>query len=150
MPGEWFVDQPWGQLLYWPVDEGNTTVLTASILDTVISAYDVENLVFSGIRIESARSIAVHLFRGVGHQIVNCDVSCSGSSAICGVGTTIRKNHVHSDPDSAICLFGNEHLVEQNQIHHVCREADDSAAVHLSHDPNYRSNVIRKNHIHDL
>ncbi len=92
------------------------------------------------------------------HVVAGCHVSnfcqdyLAGRSAIAlyGVGNIVRNTHIENGPDGAIAIFGNEHLVEQNHIHHVCRETDDTAAIHLAYDPTYRGNVIHKNFVHDL
>ncbi len=92
------------------------------------------------------------------HTVENCHIydfcqnylAGRAAVAIYGVGVNISTNHIHHGPDVAIALFGNEHLIEHNEIAHVCSETEDSAAIHLSFDPTYRGNVIRKNYIHDL
>ena len=208
-PGEWYVDDASGLLLYWPLEDNSST--SVSVLDTILSIYDVEHVSFDGFRIESARSmnveivggndvclknctvsqagtVAVHVLGGLRHSIVDCEISCTGSSAvrieggnrstldpcnhyvenchihqfaqhylagrpavaIYGVGVILSTNHIHHGPDGAIAIHGNEHIVEHNEIAHVCSETDDAAAIHLSYDPTYRGNVIRKNYIHDL
>ncbi len=67
-----------------------------------------------------------------------------------GVGVQVRRNLIHDGPHSAIILHGNEHLVEGNEIHTVCRDTDDVGAIYLAHDPTFRGNVIRQNYLHDL
>ncbi len=70
--------------------------------------------------------------------------------ALYGVGSRVANSHIHHGPDAAIQLFGNEHVVENNEIDLVCRDTDDTGAVYLSFDPTFRGNVIRRNFIHDL
>ena len=66
-----------------------------------------------------------------------------------GVGMTIRKNHIHDAPHSAIIYWGNEFLIEYNHIHHVTRESGDAGAIYTGRDFTARGTVIRFNHIHD-
>jgi parallel beta-helix repeat protein len=67
-----------------------------------------------------------------------------------GVGIVVEKNEVASLPDWGIQICGNDHLVQFNHVHHVCQETSDSGAIYLAHDPTYRGNTIRNNHIHDI
>ena len=67
-----------------------------------------------------------------------------------GVGVTVRHNAIHDAPHAAIVLHGNDHLIEHNEIHHVCQETDDVGAIYLAHNPTFRGNIIRHNYIHDL
>jgi parallel beta-helix repeat protein len=211
-PGEWYVDAASESLLYWPTySDDSSPAVTVSTLETLLSLFDVEHVRFKDIRIETARAMlvevvggrnicfqdctfsqsgntAIHIFRGEHHQLIGCDVSCTGSSAIrveggdratltpanhlvkdChvhefghhyragrpgisiyGVGTTLFGNHIHHGPDVAIGIHGNEHVIEQNEISHVCTETDDTSAIHLAFDPTYRGNQIRQNHIHTI
>lgn len=84
------------------------------------------------------------------HQFCQHYLTGRAAVAIYGVGIVLTTNHIHHGPDSAVAIHGNEHIIEHNEIAHVCSEADDSAAIHLSYDPTYRGNVIRRNYIHDL
>lgn len=67
-----------------------------------------------------------------------------------GVGISIEGNSIHDGPHAAIILEGNDHLVANNQISHVCLETDDVGAIYISGNPTYRGNRIIDNHIHSL
>lgn len=67
-----------------------------------------------------------------------------------GVGIRVAGNCIHDGPDTAILLQGNEHVIEGNEIHHVCLETADSGAIYLGHDWTERGNVIRGNCLHHL
>ncbi|WP_020484338.1 right-handed parallel beta-helix repeat-containing protein [Methylomonas sp. MK1] len=67
-----------------------------------------------------------------------------------GVGTHITHNLIERSPGTGILLFGNDHLVEKNEIHHVCEQASDCGAIYSGRDWTYRGNIIRYNSIHDL
>jgi hypothetical protein len=45
---------------------------------------------------------------------------------------------------------GNDHLIEFNEIHSVCLEADDSGIIHTGRDWTWRGTVIRHNFFHDV
>lgn len=70
--------------------------------------------------------------------------------AIEGVGNKISNNLIHDAPHSAIILHGNEHIIEFNEIHHVCIESDDVGAFYVGRDYSERGNIVRYNFFHDL
>ena len=67
-----------------------------------------------------------------------------------GVGVSIEGNTIHDGPHAAIILEGNDHLVANNRISHVCMETDDVGAIYIGGNPTYRGNRIVDNHIHSL
>jgi parallel beta helix pectate lyase-like protein/cellulose/xylan binding protein with CBM9 domain len=70
--------------------------------------------------------------------------------AVNGVGNRVSHNLIHDAPHTAIQLNGNDHLVEFNDIHHVCQETADAGAFYTGRDWTYRGNVLRYNRIHDV
>ena len=104
-----------------------------------------------------------------GNRIEDCEVShfarfCrTGSTGILirGCGATIRHNHLHHSPQSAIDFGGgpmgsplgfnsNESLIEGNDIHDVCQTTADAGAIYSGRDWGARGNVVRHNFIHRL
>jgi len=67
-----------------------------------------------------------------------------------GVGVRIAHNLIHDAPHSAIIFHGNEHIIEYNEIHHVCMETSDAGGIYAGRDFSCRRNVIRYNYIHDM
>ena len=67
-----------------------------------------------------------------------------------GVGNVVRGNHIHDAPHNGILLGGNDHLVEFNDIHHVCRETGDVGAFYMGRDWTMRGTVVRHNRFADL
>jgi len=67
-----------------------------------------------------------------------------------GVGQRVANNLMHGSPHMAVGLGGNEHLIEYNEIHDVCRECDDVGAFYMGRDWTQRGNVVRFNYFHDL
>ena len=67
-----------------------------------------------------------------------------------GVGTVCRNNLIHDASHLAIYFEGNEHLIEYNEIHDVCKTADDSSAIYSGRDYTTQGNVIHRNYFHDL
>jgi hypothetical protein len=67
-----------------------------------------------------------------------------------GVGIQVSHNDIHDAPHIGILFAGNEHVMEFNEIHHVCEETSDAGAIYVGRDWTARGNVIRYNFIHDL
>jgi len=67
-----------------------------------------------------------------------------------GVGQIARRNLIHDAPYIALWFSGNDHVVEGNEIHSVCYEANDSGAVYAGRDWSGCGTVIRHNYIHDV
>jgi hypothetical protein len=59
-------------------------------------------------------------------------------------------NLVHDTIHEALAYAGNDHLVELNEVHSVCLEADDSGVIHQGRDWTWRGNIIRHNFFHDI
>jgi hypothetical protein len=65
-----------------------------------------------------------------------------------GVGVRVSNNLIHDHPHCAILFGGNDHLIELNEIHHVCLETGDVGAIYTGRDYTFRGNIIRHNFIH--
>ncbi|MBW7864279.1 MAG: right-handed parallel beta-helix repeat-containing protein [Candidatus Hydrogenedentes bacterium] len=69
---------------------------------------------------------------------------------ISGVGNRVLRNLIHDAPHMAVGFSGNDHLIEGNEIHHVCLESNDAGAIYAGRDWTMRGNVIRGNYLHDI
>jgi len=70
--------------------------------------------------------------------------------SVFGVGNRVAHNLIHDGPHNAIQLGGNEHLIEFNEIHHVCFETGDVGAFYMGRDWTQRGTIIRHNYFHDI
>ncbi|MFN0165440.1 MAG: right-handed parallel beta-helix repeat-containing protein [Bryobacteraceae bacterium] len=82
------------------------------------------------------------------HHIADWSRTYQPGIRLIGVGHTVRNNHIHDSPHNAILLNGNEHLIEFNDIHHVCLETGDAGAFYLGRDWTERGNRVRNNYFH--
>ena len=69
---------------------------------------------------------------------------------ISGVGNRIAHNHIHDAPHMAIGLSGNDHIIEFNDIHHVCMITHDAGAFYMGRNWSERGVVVRHNYFHEL
>jgi hypothetical protein len=82
------------------------------------------------------------------HHIARWSRCYAPAIAMSGVGIRAANNLIHDHPHCAILFSGNEHVIERNEIHHVCLETGDVGAIYTGRDYTYRGNVIRYNFIH--
>ncbi len=91
-----------------------------------------------------------------GHFVENCHFQRQGRWSKCyvaaihlnGVGMRASHNLIHDHPHCAILYWGNDHLMEFNEIHHIALETGDVGAIYTGRDYTFRGNKIRNNFIH--
>lgn len=67
-----------------------------------------------------------------------------------GVGNRAAHNLIHDAPQYAISYQGNDHIIEFNNLHHVCLEMSDVGVIGSGTDWTFRGNVVRYNFIHHI
>ncbi len=90
------------------------------------------------------------------HFVENCHFQRQGRWSKCyvpavalnGVGLRASHNLIHDHPHCAILYWGNDHLIEFNEIHHIALETGDVGAIYTGRDYTFRGNKIRHNFIH--
>jgi len=93
-----------------------------------------------------------------GHAVQNCHIhdysrwmrTYAPAVDIAGVGNRVTHNLIHDAPHIAVILSGNDHLLEYNNIYHVCMETNDAGAFYMGRDWTYRGNVVQYNFFHEL
>lgn len=91
-----------------------------------------------------------------GHFVENCHFQRLGRWSKCyvpavamtGVGLRASHNLIHDHPHCAILYWGNDHVMEFNEIHHIAQETGDVGAIYTGRDYTFRGNKIRHNFIH--
>jgi len=93
-----------------------------------------------------------------GNYVDNCSISnynrisktyCPGVQ-IMGVGNRISHCEIFNAPHFAIQLTGNNHLIEYNNIHDVCRVTDDVGALYYGRNPSERGHMVQFNYFHNI
>lgn len=92
-----------------------------------------------------------------GHYVENCHFARLGRWSKCyvpavsmtGVGLRATHNLIHDHPHCAILFWGNDHLMEYNEIHRIALETGDVGAIYTGRDYTFRGNRIRYNYIHE-
>jgi len=67
-----------------------------------------------------------------------------------GVGNRVSHCLIHGLPHTAVFFWGNDHVLEYNEVYDVCRETGDAGAFYQGRDWTQRGNVIRYNYFHDV
>ncbi|WP_339276781.1 Ig-like domain-containing protein [Paenibacillus sp. FSL W8-0426] len=69
-----------------------------------------------------------------------------------GAGNKVSHNEIHDAPHPGMLIFGNDHLVEYNNIYDVCKTFSDLGAIYmnLGESPQERGSVIRRNYFHNI
>ncbi len=66
-----------------------------------------------------------------------------------GVGIHLAHNLLTDSPHQSIGLWGNDHVLEYNEIARSGQESDDCGAFYMGRNPSERGNIIRYNYWHD-
>ncbi len=91
-----------------------------------------------------------------GHFVENCHFERLGRWSKCyvpavsmtGVGLRASHNLIQDLPHCAILYWGNDHLMEFNEVHHIALETGDVGAIYTGRDYTFRGNKIRHNFLH--
>jgi len=67
-----------------------------------------------------------------------------------GVGNRATHNFIHDCVESAIMFWGNEMLIEFNDIARCCTDSDDAGAIYIGRNPSARGTIIRHNLFRDI
>ncbi|HUI09730.1 MAG TPA: right-handed parallel beta-helix repeat-containing protein [Bacteroidota bacterium] len=74
----------------------------------------------------------------------------NGAIYLEGVGDTLAHNRIHDAPVSGIQYYGNDHLIELNELYDLAHEAGDVGGINTGADYSEMGTVIRYNYIHDM
>lgn len=67
-----------------------------------------------------------------------------------GVGNRVANNRLHEGPDLAVAFWGNDHVIEFNEIYRVGLDVDDGGSMYSGRDYSQRGTTIRYNYFHDM
>ncbi len=70
--------------------------------------------------------------------------------AVGGVGNTVRGNLLFDGSHSGIVFYGNDHLIEFNELHDLAQETGDVGVVYTGRDWTARGTFVRNNFLHDI
>ncbi len=73
----------------------------------------------------------------------------NGGVFLQGVGNVVSHNRIHNAPFSGIQYYGNDHLIEYNELFDLAHESGDVGGINTGADYSDMGTVIRYNYIHD-
>lgn len=134
---------------------GSTAVIVANGTDHTVSGCEVYNIGDGCISMTGGdrKTLAPARHQAIGNHVHDYSrwvFTYTSAVRTTGVGHRIAHNHIHDAPHNAIGINGNEHLIEFNEIHHVCMDTDDAGAFYMGRDWTARGNVIRHNWFHHV
>jgi parallel beta-helix repeat protein len=74
----------------------------------------------------------------------------NGGVYLNGVGNIIAHNCIHDAPFSGIQYYGNDHVIEYNNIFDLAHESGDVGGINTGADYSEMGTLIRFNYIHDI
>jgi parallel beta-helix repeat protein len=74
----------------------------------------------------------------------------NGGIYLQGVGDTLAHNRIHDAPFSGIQYYGNDHLIEYNELYDLAHESGDVGGINTGADYAEMGTIIRYNYIHDI
>ena len=77
-------------------------------------------------------------------------VTYQNAITLSGVGNRAANNEISEADHVAIQFYGNEHIIEYNNIHDVLRCTSDAGVIYCGSTWTSRGNKIRYNYIHDI
>jgi parallel beta-helix repeat protein len=134
--------------------DNDTSVIIDGGMRNGIRSCDIHDVGSTGIRLAGGEratltpggnfAINNHIFRfGSILQTFN------GGVYLQGVGDTVSHNRIHDGPGSGIQYYGNDHLIESNELYDLAHESGDVGGVNTGADYSDMGTVIRYNYIHD-
>ncbi len=155
-PGEWYLDRERGQLYFWPPGPLQDDV-EFSILPTLITLQEAQQVTLRGLLLENTRGTAVTISGG-GHVLVEgCRIRNTGGWGVSitgGFRNGVSGCDIHHTGEGGISLSGGDRksltaaelFAENNHIHHYARLVRTyRPAVGI----NGVGNRVAHNHIHD-
>lgn len=84
--------------------------------------------------------------------IYRVNQNCKNNNAILlwGVGHTVINNNISRCPFQAIRFYGNDMVIQYNEIYNVNQESDDCGAIYCGRNSLHQGTDISYNFIHDL
>jgi parallel beta-helix repeat protein len=73
----------------------------------------------------------------------------NGGVFLQGVGNVVSHNRIHDAPASGIQYYGNDHVIEYNELFDLAHETGDIGGINTGADYSEMGTMIRYNYIHD-
>jgi parallel beta-helix repeat protein len=123
--------------------------------DNVIRSCDLYHLGELGIRLNGGNRSTLEPGRHLAsnnhlHHFSRAVITYRPAISLGGVGNAIEHNLIHDAPHAAVLFSGNDHRLEFNEVHNVCRETGDVGVFYIGRDWTMRGHLVRHNFFHDI
>ena len=130
-------------------------VRIASGQNNHVESCDLYNMGQGGIALDGGNRLTMDLglnraYNNLIHDYSNWVRCYRPAIGVNGVGQIVENNLIYNGPHTAILLGGNDHIIQHNEIHHVCRDTGDVGAFYMGRDWTMRGNDILGNYFHHL
>jgi hypothetical protein len=84
------------------------------------------------------------------HKFGRLTMTYASGAHLSGVGQILEHCELHDASHSALRFAGNNHRMEYNHIHDVCKWTSDAGAVYTGRDWGLQGNLLKFNFIHNI
>lgn len=132
------------------ISQGSQLPANHLIKHSVISNTGDSGVRISGGNRNSLDSCNITCFSNEVFKMARWDYTYKPAFSVSGVGIRIANNLIYDGPHNAILSSGNDHIVEYNVIHDVCRDSGDVGAWYSGRDWTQRGTIIRYNFFYNI
>jgi len=90
------------------------------------------------------------IFNNYIHDWADVERTYQPGIQLAGCGHKASHNEICHAPHQAVAWEGNKHVMEYNDVYHVCYETSDCSAFYSGRSYSWYGNVIRYNYIHEV
>lgn len=133
----------------------DTSIVISSGKNNGVKSCDIYDVGASGIAINGGDKITLtpgNNFAINNHitRFANKIRAFSASIYVRGVGNIASHNKIHNAPFSGLQFYGNDHLLEYNEIYDISHEAGDVGGMNTGADYTDMGTIIRHNYFHNI
>lgn len=134
--------------------DNDTSVIIDGGKRNGIRSCDIYDVGSTGIRILGGNR---HTLEPAGNYAINNHIyrfgeilhTFNGGVFVQGVGNIVAHNRIHDAPSSGIQYYGNDHIIEYNELFDLAHESGDVGGINTGADYSEMGTVIRYNYVHD-
>ena len=120
-----------------------------------VNACELRNLGAKGVSLEGGDRMTLtpgnnRIENNLITEFAQIKTTYNAGASLGGCGNYIGHNEISETPHMAIGFSGNNHVVEYNDVHDVCKDTSDSGALYVGRNWSSQGNEIRYNYFHDL
>lgn len=133
----------------------NSGIILDNAYNTIIDNVDVYDIGCNGVNLYGGNRQKLSpgnntLQNSRVHDCAKRQPNYNPAVSIYGVGNKVLRNNLYNSPQMLISLSGNDHLIQDNWVHHGVLDNSDAGAFYTGRDWTDRGNVINRNWFSDI